>query len=741
MVGAAGYRRAGKVVMMKRTEFSYRLALAILFTCGWMTPGVRAQDPQPGEPQTIASTTATSTAPKRKSGTPKSKKDKQDKTQTTVAAKTDAPTTEAKPQVVGDYEIISSVETGVRGISINGNYNRYRSDLDYKPGVRLFDSSFLMRSRDGGKGKPFDTVLVNSSGWSADPTGYTRINVEKTALYRFNANIRRFTYFNDLSNYALGQHTYDTRNKFADFDLTVLPQNKVRFNFGYSAGRVSGPAMTTYDYQRDEFPIKADAQTRSNDFRAGVDAKVGPLDLSFLQGFRWFRDDTNYFITVPILGNNPSPNSSLATFQRRYPTNGRILFSRFSLHTLIKDRLDITARLIYSSATTRFNLIEAITGRDPTGNTITLDSLNVSGESRRPNGVGDIGVTWLATRKLRISNTFGFNNFRINGDDALAETLARKNAAGVTLPPVLTSTLSFRTTNYRRFVNTIEGDYQFSKDYSFHIGYRYTDRHIELAGLDRNVLLSTSVSNGETFDNSANVLIAGFKIRPMSFWTLYFDVEHGTTDNVFTRLANYDFTNFRVRTHIDASRTVALNFSFITRDNTNPGIIEDAIPPVGFGVDVNSRIFSSTVDWTPNDRFSLSSGYTYQSLTSDAAIILFIASVRRQGVSQYFLRDHFFYFNTTAQLHPRLSFFAAYRISKDTGQGDNVSTSPTIIIGSYPMSYQSPEFRLVYRLNNRVDWNIGYQYYDYNDKFSSSQNYSAHLPYTSLRFYFGRSER
>jgi len=39
-----------------------------------------------------------------------------------------------------------------------------------------------------------------------------------------------------------------------------------------------------------------------------------------------------------------------------------------------------------------------------------------------------------------------------------------------------------------------------------------------------------------------------------------------------------------------------------------------------------------------------------------------------------------------------------------------------------------------------LDWNVGYTYYNYNDRFFSSQNYHSHLPYTSLRIYFGRGE-
>jgi len=90
--------------------------------------------------------------------------------------------------------------------------------------------------------------------------------------------------------------------------------------------------------------------------------------------------------------------------------------------------------------------------------------------------------------------------------------------------------------------------------------------------------------------------------------------------------------------------------------------------------------------------------------------------------------------------------YAAYRINKDNGQGQRLSTptgNPAVLVTSYPLNYQSPEARLAIKINRRLDWNIGYQYYNYKESVlvgPRPQNYHAHLPYTSLRIYFGRRE-
>ncbi|MBI3951263.1 MAG: cytochrome c [Acidobacteria bacterium] len=67
-------------------------------------------------------------------------------------------------------------------------------------------------------------------------------------------------------------------------------------------------------------------------------------------------------ITSPQPGNNPTGASFLSSFRRDLPTRGRVPFTRLSVHTLVRGRLDFTGRFIYTSATTRFNLFETVTG-------------------------------------------------------------------------------------------------------------------------------------------------------------------------------------------------------------------------------------------------------------------------------------------------------------------------------------------------------------------------------------------
>jgi hypothetical protein len=698
----------------------------------------------------------------------------------------DNPVTES-PDSMGDYNVVSSLEFGYRGISVGGDHNKFQSDLNYKAGPRLFDSSFLMRAKDGDGGL-VDTLLVTSTGWGADPQGTFRINAEKTKWYRFDGTYRRFKYFRFLNSFAnpnwvfspasfsvppkvtTGEHGTDARMQVGDFDLTILPKNeKIRFNVGYSPERLDGPAFTNYHAGGNEFNFLNNLRSRANDFRVGADGKLGPIDFSFLQGFRRFRDDSFIDQPRPPINLNPTA-ASLTSYHRDEPSHGSVDFTRFSLHSLVAKKLDITGRIVYSKAKSDFTFTESFSGRNwnprvtgwpptppaATPNTLNLGQYVISGETERPNTLGDVGITWLATDKLRISNTFRVEDFDIEGTAVFSDFFSITRGSGATLR---TDTVGFsnldatRITNYRKYQNTFEGDYQFNNRYAIHLGYRYGKRHImesfEGFNLGSNGSFTTPPARTSEFvdeENHTHAVLGGMKARPANNWTIYFDAEHGTADNVFTRIGNYDYTNFRGKSRYSPTQRLAFNVAVITRNNANPSEIA-GVSLQDFGVSVKSRTFTSSIDWTASSNVSFNTGYNFNWINSNSVIDYFFNSVRHPlGRNLYYARNHYFFFDTVARLAPRATLYAAYRINKDTGQGSRLADptgNPGLLIASYPMSYQSPEARLAIRLTRSIDWNVGYQYYNYNESTlvgPRPENYHAHLPYTSLRIYFGRKE-
>jgi hypothetical protein len=675
---------------------------------------------------------------------------------------------------VGGYKVTANVELGVRGLEVNGYDSKYRSDFNYRPGFRIFDSSFLMETEKG-KGRVFDSLLINSSGWNSDPTGFVRVNMEKLGAYRFDANVRRVHYFNQVSNFALGYKPADTKRNFGDFDLTVFPQSEnLRLRFGasfYDAEGTMGFTVRT----RDVFPVTRNINSKSVDLRAGVDTKLAGFKLSLTGGVRQFEDETRYVITSPNLGFVPTDINVINALDRAYPIKGDTKYGLFTFQRTFAERLDITGRFIYSITDRGFNLYEIFSGTGPISRTnptpifIDKNLFEAAGSINRPQSRGDFGVTYAVTNKFRISNTFSFDQFSYGGDSNATESLfSRLISNGTVRPPTVSNTLYYRADSFKRFVNTVEGDYQFSPRFGINVGYRYSHRKIEINGFNftpasainnPSRLCSVSTSDNprifcEEEENSTNTLLIGTRVKPRNNWSIFADLEYGEADNAFTRLTNYNFTNFRVRSNWNYKQ-FTFNLSGIVRNNENPSLTSAIrsgtgailIPEGELVSNVKSRVFSAYVDWAPDPRWTFSGGYTYHHLTSETDIVVPLAALT-PGFSQYFMRDNYAFIDVSAQPIKRVSVYASYRFNNDRGQGDKVSTAPQFIVSSYPFKLHMPEIRVAVRLTRNIDWNVGYQYYDYRENLLRSyfepilpnQNYNAHMPYTSLRIYFGRRE-
>jgi hypothetical protein len=668
-----------------------------------------------------------------------------------LRAQTPSPTptpAPSEPTTFMGYDVTSSFELGVRGLSVNGNDNKYRSDFNYRPGFRLFDSSFLLENKDG-KSKLIDSMLVTSSGWNADPSGFTRISVERVGFYRFDSNIRQVVYFNNLNNHARNGHTADIRHNFGDFDLTLYPKSdklKIRLGAGFNKSNGSG-SITSRAYS-DEFPVTSSVDNGSTDLRAGLDTSLFGFNMSLSYGYRHFRDNTRYS-TFGNPGFNTTNSTVISTFERSYPIRGDTHYAMFNVQRTFAKKLDFTGRVIYSITDRNFGFTENITGRDNSNNIVDLDTFNIEGKSKRPQTRADFGITYAVTSKFRISDSFTYDTFDISGDTRFAEALYTRTAAGGARNPAFTNTFYDRVTGFHRLVNTIEADYQVNDRFGFHVGYRYTKRRIELTGFTQTLPPATTPTItlfDEEEDNQTNTLIAGMKVKPMKNWVVFADVEHGDADNAFTRLANYKFTNLRLRSRWTFNR-FAVNLSGITKDNENPST-STAPPgnyPAGdFIANTKSRNFSAFVDWSPVSRFSLSAGYTFQRLVSETDIVINTGTLVR-GRSLFYMRDHYAFFNLTAQPFKRLTFYASYNHNKDYGQGDRISVLPNLVT-SYPFKLFTMESRIAMRLTRNIEWNVGYQYIGYNERIQplsvgAPQDYHANLPYTSLRIYFGGGER
>lgn len=629
---------------------------------------------------------------------------------------------EGAPQSWGPYTVTTSWEIGARMSQWEGSKNKYRSDLNYGRGARLFNVNFLARAEDNKATKLFDTFRLNGFGFGGDPNAMLSLQFEKNRWYQFNYTYRKLDYFSFLNNIALGQHQFDLERRWQDFNLTFFPQSRFRILLGYSRNSSFGPSLTTFDYSRDEFLLTQNVRRQTNDYSMGWEWRMGGAVLSFEQGFRTYREDTQQRDTVPNAGNSFTTVTTINTLRRDNPTRVFAPYTRLGLHAKFWKKFDFSGRYLYSGSTTDYIQAQVLTGRDSSNNTVDLQTTSVLAKTRRPNGAFDASLTFMAHDRIWFSNSVSLTNFRIVGDSLLDETLLRSRQTPfgtTTLPPLVTEDFEARFLGVRYLQNLFDVNIRAAKQLSFRIGYRFTQR--------RTLMSEDPGEPLERVNTEANTVLVGFRFQPHHIWTLYYDLEHGNTINPFTRVSNYDINNHRIRTQFKPHKTFVLSGSILLRANTNP------TPFVSN--EFRNRSYAINASWLPNERFTLDVGYDRIHVGTDAGIIFFIANRLNNGRSLYISNSNLFYSSARIVFCKRVELYAAYRIVNDTGT-DRLPASANEFVAQFPLKFQTPEVRLAVKLRDGVEWIAGYQFYKYAEDLQTTQNYRAHLPYSSLRLYF-----
>jgi hypothetical protein len=252
--------QASRVVSVAGGEHKNRPAPSKTFGWrGWMTVGViglaLAWATSAGAQTPPTQTVPTQTTPVQSPPT----------AQTPPTTPTPAPAAEeSAPKVWGNYTIHQSVEFGYRDSMIGGNMNNYDTFENLQSGMRLFDYNVEMHSIDH-RGLLFDNLTFMNSGYGGDPNNVSRLRIDKNKWYDFRAQFRRDRNFwnydllanplntavttgtNPILPVTSSPQALNLSRHMQDYDLTVLPQSRLRFRVGYSRNSNQGFASNTWE--------------------------------------------------------------------------------------------------------------------------------------------------------------------------------------------------------------------------------------------------------------------------------------------------------------------------------------------------------------------------------------------------------------------------------------------------------------------------------------------------------------
>ena len=350
---------------------------------------------------------------------------------------------------------------------IGGNLNNYDTFENLQSGMRLFDYSVNMRSVDH-RGIFFDDLSFTNFGYGGDPNDVSRLHIDKNKWYDFRVMYRRdknYWNYNLLANplnptsYGLpmpitsSPQALDLSRHMQDYDLTLLPQSRVRFRFGYSRNTNQGPASSTVE--GGEEPLLSQMLLyRTSSYRLGMDyLGIPKTTLSFDELLTYSKIDekeTDPNLTyqlsngVPVdlglvfTGTTPCASTAINTATTPptvSPTcnaytsysevqNPRAFFptERFRFQSTYIKNFSMTGSVGYSGGNnTVSDFNERITGW--TSRT-ALPGSTTGGptEAKRISVNADWAGTYRLTDKLYVEDQFVFENWRIPSMWDTAET-------------------------------------------------------------------------------------------------------------------------------------------------------------------------------------------------------------------------------------------------------------------------------------------------------------------------------
>jgi hypothetical protein len=627
------------------------------------------------------------------------------------------------------------------------------------------------------QGMLFDDLAINSFGWGGDPNNALRMRADKNKWYNFQASFRRDQSFSDYDLLANplnpststptiqeqnSPHLFDTVRRMSDIDLTLLPQSRVSFRLGFSRNNMTGPSYSSIHEGTDALLFQ-DWNTTMDSYRFGVDWRILPRTvLSYDQFFNYYKGDTDYQLAAfaPALLSTGTPvelglsidtvnkepcagapagtplivagvltnNNCSAYFN--YARNQRIRTStpteRIRLRSNYFQRLDLVGSFSYSSADMNTPLDESFAGLITRTHTLAFTGTGTA-SANRISDVLDLEATLRLTQHLRLIEKFYFWAYRIPQNGNLTETdndctgtctlLTSLSATTPTTTPIVA--LSSFNQSWKR--NQTELAWDVSKKVGARIGYRYGDR-------DFNHFNDYLPGDLDHFVGLEKTALLGFWARPTHTLRLNFDLEHTNYNSVFVRMSPRKEARYRFQTTYTPRPWAVLGGSINILKQSNADIETQYVG--------HNQNYGLTASLAPRERFGLDLAYNFNSVIQNAlicfndtpptgVILPFVAGAANNDcagndtsnnlLANSYYTNHTNFGMTTIRFKPEKRVTANLGYSITSVEGSVPQFNILQPLGTLQYKYSQPVANLSVDLGHRLAWNLGWNYYQYNE--------------------------
>ena len=443
-----------------------------------------------------------------------------------------------------------------------------------------------------------------------------------------------------------------------------------------------------------------------------------------MRGWEDFKED-NGFSRAPggVPGFPQTANATLLALTKADPYHGTNPYWRVAIFDTLGKTFNWNGRFTYTAGRRAFVLDESFL--TAAGNATTTTRVINTGDAQRPVATGNLNLVFTPTSKLNISNGTALYNSRTQGNDTFVQVS----------PGAPTRIVTYNYLGVRTLSNDTTLNYQWTKMVGMFATYHYSDRYIASREVTDNALIpaqQTDILNATQF---------GFRLRPVQALTVQLSGEVGRSNRPFTPVAprNYNAINGRIQYRVKSFQVLA---------TTNTDYNNNSVNIASYAS--HSRRYAADGSWNPRSWFSLDAGYSKMHLDTSGGIAYRVSPPAGTLItgerSLYFSNLHTIYSGIRFTVKDRIEIYAGLTRVEDKGDGRATAAGPAIgspraifeVVQTYPLTFQSPVGRVSVKVNNKLRWNAGYQYYGYRQEFNLNPNlnYQANTGYTSLSYSF-----
>jgi hypothetical protein len=594
----------------------------------------------------------------------------------------------------------ATVDLGYRGVSTDGNEDKYREDVNLDDGARLFDLDYAFRPSEN---TALDDFSLYASGLGGDPYTSAGLRARKIGRYDLRARYRSSDYFYRDAGYFFSDqgdlHTWNAERELADLRLKIeatdwltvrVGADRMERTGGSTTSRRIGGSTTTFPVQQDVFVLARPVDQDASAYWVGADLRFGWADLVVEQ--RATAYENRWLLTASTTDGLETGGAFLDDYRLFQVQDADAPVSRILLAGTPTQRFRFSVGYSRIDAEVDYDVDGDWQGLDYTDAAFQTDLIN-TGTVERDSDLLDVELTYGVTPRLDIGLDYSHRSYDQNGDiDYLEQQSGGAGEGDYEIRGELSNELDLDTID-------VTADWRLQKAWGFLFGAGFQTREADFA------------LAGPEVETERTVYRAGVRYRPGPVANVSLTYEIGDDDDPYTPASPTDIDRIVLRGRLRPRERLDIGFHYKdeTRENLlsySLGMPTDDVPPATeFSTarfDVTS--WGASLGWRA-DVVDLSIGYTRTEIDSNADIVYVTGAVFVPTFDITTTLDQ------TAYVADQDSVYASARFHWANRWHAGVLAAVTSNDGTFPLDWEHYQADLRYELGESLYLRAQYDRY------------------------------